>query len=178
MTECAQIRDRLIALEELDAGERRLVEAHLAACPGCAQEAVQIRQILEQVRALPVPEPPAAFWEEFGATVRRRVAGAPAPRPSTWAWVASGFGRLADPWRVSAVAAATALALVAVFGLVKSHRPQRDIPPVEVLAVGEDLAIGQNLEVLEDLDLFEELDVLERLDLLRQPNGSGRPRLG
>ncbi len=81
MSECGQIRDWLISREELDAGERRRVESHLSACPGCAREAATLHEILEGVRSLPVPEPPPGFWGDFQATVRRRLAEAPAPCP-------------------------------------------------------------------------------------------------
>ena len=177
MSECGQIRDWLIVQGELDADERRRVETHLAACLGCAREASSLHEILEQVQALPVPEPPAEFWGDFEATVRRRVEDAPAPRPGVWARVIGWLGSLTGSWRIPALAAATALGLLVAFGLVRNRQPQRDIPPAEVLAVGEDLAIGQHLEVLENLDLFEEFDVLEGLDLLQQLDGGGRSRL-
>jgi hypothetical protein len=177
MSECGQIRDWLIAPEGLDADERRRVETHLAACQGCAREAASLREMLERVQALPVPEPPPGFWGDFQTTVRRRLAGVPAPSCSLWMRVAGRLRGLIGSWRVPALAAATALGLLLAFGLVKSRQPQRDIPPVEVLAVGDDLVLGQNLEVLENLDLFEEFDVLERLDLLQRLDGVGRLRL-
>jgi anti-sigma factor RsiW len=177
MSECGQIRDWLIAQEELDTDQRRRVETHLAACPSCARDAAGLREILQRIQALPVPEPAAGFWGNFEAVVRLRLAGVPKPRPSLWVRVTGRFGGLGGTWRIPALAAATALGLLVAFGLVKSRQPQRDIPPVEALAVGEDLAIGQDLEVLENLDLFEEFDVLERLDLLRRLDGGGRPRL-
>lgn len=177
MSECGQVRDWLIAPEELNADERRRVETHLSACPGCAREAANLHEILERVQFLPVPEPPPGFWGDFQATVRRRLAEGPAPSPRIWVRVAGRLHGLIGSWRVPALAAATALALLVAFGLVKSRQPQRDIPPVEILAVGDDLVIGQDLEVLENLDLFEEFDVLERLDLLRRLDGGGRLRL-
>ncbi len=177
MSECGQIRDWLITQGELDAGQRRRLEVHLAACPRCAREAASLQQILERVQALPVPEPPGGFWEDFETRVRQRVADSPLPRPSAWARVTDWLGGLTGSWRIPALAAAAVLGLLVVFGLVNSRQPQRDIPPAEILAVGEDLAIGQNLEVLENLDFFEELDVVERLDLLQRLDGGGRPRL-
>jgi anti-sigma factor RsiW len=177
MSECGQIRDWLIAPEELDAGQRRLLDTHLAACPSCTREAAGLREILERVQALPVPKLPAGFWGGFEATVRHRLTGVSAPRPSLWMRVTGRLGGLAGSWRIPALATATALGILVAFGLVKSRQPQRDVPPAEVLAVGEDLAIGQDLEVLENLDLFEEFDLLERLDLLQRLDGGGHPRL-
>lgn len=179
MTGCDDIRGRLLARHEgeLATEERRQVEAHLATCEGCTREAGMIREALGRVQAMPVPEPPAGFWEDLEATVRRRIAAEPPPRLAPWARVAAWLGRSLRQRRIPALAAATALGLLLAIGLVRTHRAPRDLPPVEALMVSEDLAIGQNLEVLENLDLLEEVEILERLDLLRQLGGGRRPRL-
>lgn len=179
MIGCEDIRERLLAHHEGDlaAEERRQVEAHLATCANCTREAGLIREALGRVQALPVPEPAAGFWEDFEATVRRRIAAEPPPRPAPWARVAAWLGRSLRQRRIPALAAATALGLLLAIGLVRTHRAPRDLPPVEALMVSEDLAIGQNLEVLQNLDVLEEVEVLERLDLLRRLDGGRRPRL-
>jgi anti-sigma factor RsiW len=173
MSECETIGERLIAYAEgeLEAEERRRVEAHLATCAACAREVRLLREALERAQALSVPEPPAGFWEEFGAGVQRRIAAEPPPRPSRWervtAWVAGLFRLRGAP----ALAAATALGLLLAIGLLRTHRTSRDLPPVEALVLSEDLAIGQNLELLENLDVLEDEEILEQLDLLRRLNG-------
>jgi anti-sigma factor RsiW len=180
MTPCDQVRDRLLSHHEgeLEAEERRRVEAHLATCAACAREARLLREVLRRAQALSVPEPPAGFWEEFGAGVQRRIAMESPPRPSLWERVAAWGGGLFRLRGTPALAAATALGLLLAIGLLRSHRTSRDLPPVEALVISEDLAIGQNLELLENLDVLEEVEMLEQLDLLRRLNGSSRSRLG
>ena len=180
MSECEAIRDRLLSHHEDELGveERRRVEGHLATCAACTREARLLREVLGRVRTLPVPEPPARFWEEFGAGVHRRIAVEPAPHPSLWERVAAWIGGLVRLRGTPALAAATALGLVLAIGLLRTHRTPRDLPPVEALVLGEDVAIGQNLELLENLDVLEEVEILERLDLLRRLNGGSRFRSG
>lgn len=179
MNDCETIRDQLVAHHEgeLGEGERRLVEAHLSACPDCVRDAGLIREALARVEALPVPEPPVGSWQAFEVAVRRRIAGEAPPRPGLW-------GRLIAPLHglfllrpVPALAAATALGLLLAVGLVRTQLSPRDVPPAEVLVFNEDLAIGQNLEVLESLDFLEDIEVLERLDVLQKLDGGRRPRL-
>ncbi len=179
MNGCDEIRDRLLSHHEgaLGAEERRRVEAHLATCRECAREARLLREVLGRVQALPVPEPPAGFWEEFGAAVRERISAEPPPRPSLSARVAAWIGGLQSLRPVPALAAATALGLLLAIGLVRTQHTPRDLPPVEALAISEDLGIAQNLELLENLDVLEEVEVLERLDLLRRLNGGTRSRV-
>ena len=179
MTGCDEIRNRLPSHHEyaLGAEERRRVDAHLATCGECAREARLLREVLGRVQALPVPEPPAGFWEEFGAAVRERIRAEPPPRPSLRARVAAWVSGLQGVRPVPALAAATALGLLLAIGLVRTHQKPRDLPPVEALVLSEDLGIAQNLELLENLDVLEEVEVLERLDLLRRLNSSSRTRL-
>ncbi|MBI2561038.1 MAG: zf-HC2 domain-containing protein [candidate division NC10 bacterium] len=96
MTGCDDIRERLLAHHEgeLATEERLQVEAHLATCVDCTREAGLIREALGRVQALPVPEPPAGFWGDFEAAVRRRIAAVPPPRPAAWARVAAWLGRV------------------------------------------------------------------------------------
>jgi anti-sigma factor RsiW len=182
MTSCDHIRERLLAQHEgeLRTEERRAVDAHLATCARCARDAALLDEVLERVQALPVPELPPGSWEAFEATLRRRIAEERPPRPAIWARLAARLRGLAGLRPVPVLAAATALGLLLAFGLARTQRASRDLPPVEALAISaisEDLAIGQNLEVLEALDLLEEIEILERLDLLRRLDGGRRPRL-
>ena len=120
MSECETIRDRLLSHheDELGAEERRRVGAHLATCAACAREARLLREVMGRVQALPVPEPPARFWEEFGAGVHGRIAVEPAPRPSLWERAAAWIGGLVRLRGTPALAAATALGLVLAIGLL------------------------------------------------------------
>ncbi len=179
MDGCEAIRELLIAHQEgeLEGKECRLVEAHLATCPGCAREADLIQEALRRVQGFPVPDPPEKFWEDFGAAVRRRIAEERPPHPSFWTRVANWLPRWPRLRPVSALAMATALGLLLAIGIVRTYRTPRDVPPVEAFVVSEDLGIAQDLEVLENLDLLQEVEVLERLELLRHMDGARRPRL-
>ncbi len=179
MGECEVTQERLLAHHdgELPEQERRDVEAHLASCARCAGEAALLREALERAQALPVPEPPVAFWKEFEAGVRRRIAAERPPRRPAWDRLGAWLHALALLRPVPVLAAATAVALLLAIGLIRTHRGPRDLPPPDLPAFSEDLGIGQNLEVLESLDLLEEMDVLERLDLLRPLPGARRPRV-
>ncbi len=179
MTNCETIRDQLLAHHEneLEAGERRLVEAHLSVCPDCAREAGLIREALARVEALPVPEPPVGSWQAFEAAVRRRIAEEAPPRADIWGRLTALFRGIFLLRPVPALAAATALGLLLAVGLIRTERAPREVPPAELLVLNEDLTIGQNLEVLESLDLLEDIEVLERLELLQRLDGGRRPQL-
>jgi anti-sigma factor RsiW len=179
MTGCDIIRERLLAHDEgeLTAEECRGLEAHLATCADCRRDAGLVREMLEQVRVLPVPELPPGSWEGLQATVRRRIAEERPPRPALWARVAARLRRFPALGPAPVLATATALGLLLAIGLVRTQRGPRELPPPAVLDVSEDLAIGQNLELLESLDLLEEIEVLERLELLGQLDGSRRHRM-
>ncbi len=179
MTSCENIRGQLLAHHhgELSPDGRRVVEVHLRSCAVCAREAALIREALGRAQALPVPEPPAGFWQGFEAAVHRRIVAEAPPRRPRWAKMADWLHGLFPLRPVPVLAAATALGLLLAIGLIRTQRPPRDLPPADVLAFSEDLAIGQNLELLESLDLLEDIEVLERLDLLRDLDGAHRRRL-
>jgi anti-sigma factor RsiW len=58
----------------LEAGERRLFEAHVAECPECAAALEDLRLIASRARSLPTREPEADLWP--GIEARIRSAGA------------------------------------------------------------------------------------------------------
>src|SRR5262249_17198520 len=72
---CRRIQHYLLALSEgeLDQRTRGKVETHVAACPDCASALRGLQQTLQRIRDLDVPEPAAAFWEEFGPALHQRI---------------------------------------------------------------------------------------------------------
>jgi anti-sigma factor RsiW len=64
----------------LDSAEAAEVEAHVAACPSCREQAEVERDLRARLRALPAPEPRSGFEPEL----RRRLG---APRPGAWRFV-------------------------------------------------------------------------------------------
>jgi hypothetical protein len=93
--------------DALDDGERAAAEARCAEDPAAAAEAAAARALLDDVRALPEPEPPAALGRAIAEAVDRAAA-------SRWgrlrAWL--GRPRVAVPL-AAAAAAAIALAVIA-----------------------------------------------------------------
>jgi anti-sigma factor RsiW len=63
----------------LDAVTRAEVEAHLASCPSCRQQAAFESETRRRLRALPVPEPRHGFEEALRQAIRER-------RPSRLRW--------------------------------------------------------------------------------------------
>ena len=64
---------------QVSAGERALVERHLAACPACTRELAALRLTVRMLRQLPVVSAPRAF-----TLSQSKVAPA---RPGVWRWV-------------------------------------------------------------------------------------------
>jgi anti-sigma factor RsiW len=110
---CRFIQRRLDAFQdgELAPASRARTEAHLARCPGCADELATLGRLRTALTAA-IAEPPDAVWDAFWPQVRSRIAAAPvdeeAIRPPSW------LSRL-GPWRFaigSALAVAIALLVV------------------------------------------------------------------
>ncbi len=70
--------------------------AHLQACERCRGEVVSAAAMLEETRAVDVPEPSPLFWEHFSRRVRERIDAAPersAPGGQSWGpriWAPAG----------------------------------------------------------------------------------------
>jgi len=162
---------------EMDAPERRRLEAHLVSCAGCRAELAELRGALETLAALPAPGLPAR--EAFREELRGRIATLPPPRPGLrrrlGAWLHGG----ALPGPLPALGLATALGLLLAIGLLRTPRPASEPPAAEVAVGGEaseSLGIGMNLEILRDLDVLEALDDLETVP--PSPNTTRPGRLG
>ncbi len=151
---CARLDERLIPYLDgkLAAGERREVEAHLAACAACRRRADEFRAVTGLLDELPVVEPSPAF----DVRVRARVAAAP-PRQSWWAW-------LTPSPRVAF--AATLLLMLTVW--TASRPPELDVynhgqsGPVPASA-DEDFRMIKDLPVLEDYDVLSNFEPLADL---------------
>ncbi|MBM4283761.1 MAG: zf-HC2 domain-containing protein [Deltaproteobacteria bacterium] len=62
---------------------QRRFEAHLTACADCRLETEELQQVVERIKAHPLPEPEPAFWEAFSRELHLELAHAvpePAPR--------------------------------------------------------------------------------------------------
>ena len=90
---------------ELDAGERRRVAAHLAACPACTAYLARLQALSADFRALPAE----SLGFDLGGVMEGRLAAAPR-RPATSRW---------HDWRLGwpiAVGAAASIVVGAFMG--------------------------------------------------------------
>ena len=177
MMPCDEIREQLLDYADgtLATDARGLIARHLAGCPECRREAAAVSAVLDRVLALPDPALPDNFWEQFRATVLRRVAAESPPRESVWTRLRARFGDFSVLRPVPAIGVACALGLMLAIGLM--HAPhRRDVVQIEMLAMTDSLPIAQNLDVLERFELLENLDLLEDLPALRSPDFQLRMR--
>lgn len=110
--DCRQIREELSAYIDGVLNEPLLqkVEAHLKACPGCAAEAEELREVVGMVRALGDIAPPAEFRGQVMARLRDEGAGSPAGAGET-ARAGAGAGLMGFIRRGQFIAAAAVLVL-------------------------------------------------------------------
>ena len=159
---CRRIQRYLLAFSEGELAPKRRgkVATHVAACPACASALHSLQQTLHLVRDMDVPEPSAAFWEEFGPALHQRIRREAAAQPERRRFRVRDIFVLPRP-----VLAALALSLILASSLplVHWHWGQRATPRV-VLSRGEEASLIADLDLLKNLDLLEDVDALEQLD--------------
>jgi len=76
---CEEVRAYLpdLADGELSIARRREIEAHLALCPSCREEAAAIKESLEILASREPVDPGPAFWTEMHQRVHRRIDASP-----------------------------------------------------------------------------------------------------
>ncbi len=181
-------RTRLDALVdgELTAGERAEVDAHLAGCPECRDEAAALRRLRSGARALvDAVEPVRDLWPGIAT----RIAGAPVAAPRRRSWFEGWTQGLA--W-----AAVLAVALVGAYRLLApvpeapprtAAMPAGLIPAVGALemqtaAAGKELQAAlalrpEGMDAATGAALAANLDVSGARDR-RNPGGLGGPSGG
>lgn len=92
--------------EALDGRMDRADVIHLESCAACRTQLAELRAVLEQVAAVPIPPPSPLFWEHFRTRVARAI-DEPGAMSSAWP-IDAGFR-----WLTAASAVLT-LALVLV----------------------------------------------------------------
>ena len=159
---CRRIQRYLLALSagELDQRRRGKVTTHVAACPTCASALHSMQQTLHMVQGMDVPEPSAAFWEEFGPALHQRIRRQAAAPPARRRFRIQDLFVLPRP-----VLATLAISLILASSVpfLHWHWGQPAIPSV-VLSRGEEASLAADLDLLKHLDLLEDADVLEQLD--------------
>jgi hypothetical protein len=119
-----------------------------------------MQQTLHLVRGMGVPEPSAAFWEEFGPALHQRLRREATVSPERRRFSVWDLFVLPKP-----VLATVAVSLILVSSLPFLRWPwvQR-VPPSVVLSGGEEASLAADLDLLKNLDLLEDVDVLEQFD--------------
>jgi anti-sigma factor RsiW len=146
---CTRINERILPYLDgrLKEGERRKVEAHLAACAPCRLRVEEFRAVTGLLGELPEIEPSLTF----DTRVRARVAAEPA-KQSWWVWLAPS---------PRTAFAASMLLLATVW--VASRPTETSITPVERTQ------IEQNFPVLENYDLLTDFAPLTELPQPAEP---------
>lgn len=159
---CRRIQGYLLALSEgeLDPRRRAKVTTHVAACPTCASALHSLQQTLLMVRGMDVPEPSAAFWEDFGPALHQRIRREAATPPERRRYRIRDLFVLPKPVLATL---AVSLILASSVPLLHWHWRQQATPSV-VLSRGEEASLAADLDLLKHLDLLEDADVLEQLD--------------
>jgi len=159
---CRQTQRYLLAFSEAELNQRRYgkVAAHVASCPACASALRSVQQTLHMVRDMDVPEPSAAFWEEFGPALHQRIHREAATQPERRRFSVRDLFVLPKP-----VLATVAVSLILASSLpfLPWHWGQRATPSI-VLSGGEEASLTADLDLLKHLDLLEDVDVLEQFD--------------
>jgi len=116
---------------ELDPGEARVVEAHLAACAICRDELAGLRRVKGVLGRLPDLEPPEAVWQGL----RRRLAAE--QRPAAMGTVLDAVRAV---FRRPVIAAATAMLVIVLVAvpLVKGR-----IDRLQAADIGVDLYVRE-----------------------------------
>jgi hypothetical protein len=165
---------------ELAAEERRAVEDHLAACPGCRAELDGMRRVASRLRSLERAAPPPLLADR----VARRVAVA-ARQPGLVVRIEEALRRLpvesSTLMTFGVVVALTAIAALFVAGVEDSDRADRDRRPaaaaVRSAAPAGDDALRITTAVVHGRVFDRDGDVWRERHL-GPGSGDGAPRIG
>jgi len=116
----------------LSARERTVFEAHLAACPACRREIVELRETAAALAGLTPPSVPAAWTEAAKDRLRARSSPSVAAVPSGPAPIR----RRVNVIQYAAVAAGAIAGLVVLFRLVLGGTVQHWLPGLLPAALG------------------------------------------
>ena len=147
---CEEVECKLLELieEDLPPAQRAELLAHLHDCATCAAERSAYHDLLELIRADPVPEPSPGFWEEFLPSLKHRIEQeACRRRPTPIAWLAGVGSWFAFRPRLIA---GLAVAAVSMFIVVRMPgflpiRADRQMAPMSTEKIGGQNGGGDNV---------------------------------
>ena len=143
----------LYVRNELAAGERARVAAHLDACEACRRVLADVQAVLAELAAAPVPTEPQ--WGPYHAQLRARIQ-ARARGPRWWQ-------------RPMPIAVSTGLAAALLLFTLRPapvDQPPSDLTPLDETTIGARLDMLEHYDVVQRLDLLEELEVIRQLDVV------------
>jgi len=107
--------------------DRTRFEEHLAACPGCRREIVELRNTVTAVAGLKPPSVPTAWTAAAKARLRARRSSLASPVPAR---------RRTNVFQYGVIAAGVTAALVLLLWLVMGGTVQRWLPGLSTAALG------------------------------------------
>jgi hypothetical protein len=130
---------------ELSKEKGRRVAYHLEACPDCRKVGEGMKMAADAVKGLPLPEPPAAFWDFYAGRVMKRISETRTRRH---------FGNLYG-YKKFLLPSLSVLLFFSIFlGSTNFYQVNREIEKHRELL--------QNVETIWNLDLVE--DLVEQLN--------------
>jgi anti-sigma factor RsiW len=159
----------------LSGDERKALESHLAGCGACRARAEELRRLWGALDRLPAIEPSIVF------DTRLRARLAAEPRPSGWVrGILAGLGTAAR-WPRLAVTAGVALAVLAVWLVVRPPWPQKQTAgnqtPVTQTQNQGTVESERDFLVVKDLPVLENYDVISNFEALSAlPSGQAAPQ--
>jgi anti-sigma factor RsiW len=155
------VEDRLISLAggELDASERRQIEAHLAGCAACRSAQADFQRIAAELAR---PAAPAVHWGAYRAELRDKL-DARRSGGTQRAW----WSRSLRP-----VSMAMAAGLVAVMLWIGGPTGSPLLGNGDLAA--DDSILASRLGLISRLDLVQQLDLLEDLDVIGRLDSGAR----
>jgi len=146
--------------EELEEADAEAVSAHLKHCPDCMAEYVQYRALMDEVRALPVPDLPPGFHKTAMSRIRsqsrRPLQKVQRGRRKSWLW---GLSSAAACFILLSVMVATGVmdwSAIATFNQSGPHIEERYADPGDMLGnIGNDMIMPQ-YEYAENYDFAYE----------------------
>ena len=154
---CRHLEENLVLFHygDLDGAERRMLQAHLPSCSGCAGYLKELGTLLPLT--LKADQPPETFWNDYNRELRQKLDRA-AEQKSWMQTLGDFFQRRWMPALATAGVVALALTLTVGRGSWSTNDPaQENAAIMEVLPVAENLEFFKAMEVLDNLDLLESM---------------------
>ena len=151
-------------LELIDLAEGTHPESsapHLASCDRCRSQLLEMRSLMADVAAVPVPEPSPLFWDHLSRRVRDAVA-AEREAPRRWWHELALRKRILVP--ASAVALAVILILSALTSRLLAPLPGPERAPADVALAGT-RGPDDGFDVADDASLMLVADLSAELNL-------------